>query len=62
MNTSMNHIVGIDIAKDTFTARLLALGESPTAVGKVESFPNSSEGYAQLKRWAVGTGVGPESS
>lgn len=62
MNRSTRHIVGIDIGKDTFTARLVALGESPTPIGEVESFPNSSEGYAQLKRWAVGTGAEPESS
>jgi transposase len=62
MNNIINHTVGIDIAKDTFSVRLLSVGTDAAAVGDIQSFPNSGEGYAQMKQWVVEQGAHPAST
>jgi transposase len=62
MDRPIKHVVGIDIAKDTFAARLLALGESPTPVDEVKTFQNSTAGYDQMKRWVREQGGVPSQS
>lgn len=62
MNQPITHIVGIDIAKDTFCARLLSAGNNPAPIGEVKSFSNSSDGYEQMKRWVIEQGAVAASS
>jgi len=63
MNTAITHIVGVDIAKDTFVVRLLALGEpGPIPVGEIQTVPNSSDGYRQFTQWLGEQGVAAAST
>ena len=62
MNSTISHTVGIDIAKDTFSVRLLSVGNGPTPVGEIKTFANSSEGYTEMKRWVVEHGAEPAST
>lgn len=62
MNSAINHTIGIDIAKDTFSVRLLSVDKSPRPIGEIKTFPNSSEGYGEMKRWVVEQGAEPGST
>ncbi|MCK4416692.1 MAG: IS110 family transposase [Candidatus Latescibacteria bacterium] len=57
MNSSLTHVIGIDISKDTISVRLLGLGDSPLPIGGIQTFSNCETGYRQLERWLSGLGV-----
>ena len=62
MDITIKHTIGIDIAKETFTVRLLSVENSPTPVGEIKTFSNSSEGYTEMKRSVVDQGAEPVST
>ena len=50
----LKHIVGIDIAKDTFVACYGTVTSSfEQTISKPTSFENSSKGFIALLRWAA---------
>jgi transposase len=57
MNSSLTHVIGIDISKDTIAVRLLGLGDSPHPIGGIQTFSNCETGYRHLERWLSGLGV-----
>lgn len=58
----MTHYIGNDIAKETFTVRILRTEPKCTPVGTIETFSNSEQGYTKALEWLASLGVVPESS
>jgi transposase len=58
----MTHVVGIDIACETFVARLLGCEPSIAPVGEITTFENSSEGFTKCLSWLLTVGLCAEES
>jgi transposase len=51
MSRSVNHVVGVDIAKDTLAVRLVVTHPSVESVGVVQTYSNDAAGYRKMLRW-----------
>ncbi len=56
----MTHVVGIDIACESFVARILACSNTETAVGEATQFDNSTEGFTNCSHWFTTRDLRPE--
>ena len=59
MAEQIKHVLGIDIAKETFAARLVQRGESIAPVSEVKMFPNTTGGYQSCATWTQQLGAEP---
>jgi transposase len=55
----MTHVIGIDIASESFVARAISQGQLPQALGNCESFSNNSDGFASCMAWSGSLGLIP---
>lgn len=55
----MTHVLGIDIASESFVARALSQEQSPQVLGKAESFSNASDGFVSCIAWSKSLGLIP---
>jgi transposase len=56
----MTHVLGIDIACESFVARLLACQPTVTPVGEGMTFENSTDGFGKCLSWLLTLGLHPE--
>lgn len=57
MSKTIRYSVGLDIAKESFTACVLQAGVTPETLGSIETFENRTKGYRHFVRWVRTLGV-----